>query len=225
MKVSIHQPNYFPWLGFFYKVYLSDTFIFLDDVQFSNQGMHNYHFVKTPQGPFRMKIPVEYSSGDIIKDVRMKDELQWRVKHLKTIEMNYKKSPFFDEIFADLNAIYSLESQNLAEFNINIIKFICDKFNFTTKFVVSSALNITTSREQKVIDLCKSQNATVYLSGTGAKIYQDENNFLNENIALEYLKYTPVIYDQLWGDYQANVFIVDYLMNCGYDWNRVIENQ
>ena len=36
--VGIHQPNFMPWLGYFYKIMQSDIFIFLDDVQFQKTG-------------------------------------------------------------------------------------------------------------------------------------------------------------------------------------------
>jgi hypothetical protein len=88
--VSIHQPNYIPWLGYFYKIAQADIFVFLDDVQFSNQGMQNYHYIKTPQGPFRRKIPVKKTFGENINQVLINNDLDWRKKHLKTIEVNYE---------------------------------------------------------------------------------------------------------------------------------------
>ena len=82
--VAIHQPDYIPWLGLYYKMAHCDVFIYLDDAQYSNQGDHNVNLIKTPQGSCRLKVPVEQHLGDLICNVRTKDELKWKEKHLKT---------------------------------------------------------------------------------------------------------------------------------------------
>ena len=43
MIVSIHQPNYLPWIGFFDKIKRSDVFVLLDDVQFPRGKKHFGH--------------------------------------------------------------------------------------------------------------------------------------------------------------------------------------
>ncbi len=225
MIISIHQPNYIPWLGYFYKIYQSDIFVFLDDVQFSNEGMHNYHYLKTPQGSFRLKIPVEQHIGDLIMDVKTKDQLGWKEKHLKIIESNYKKAPYFDLIFNDFSSVLSKNYAGLSELNIALIEFFVNKLSIETKLVKSSELAIQSKREEKVLDICKILGGTVYYSGTGAKAYQNPDDFLQQGIELRYSTFTPFDYPQLWNDRQTNVTILDYLMNCGYAWNRVLDNQ
>ena len=113
MIISIHQPDYIPYLGYFYKISKSDKFVFLDDAQFSNNNMHNWNKIKTPQGELRLKIPVAQSLGDSIMSVRTKDELKWKEKHLKTIEMNYSKSTFFLEFFPECKKLLLKEYNNI----------------------------------------------------------------------------------------------------------------
>ena len=223
--ISIHQPNYIPWLGYFYKIDQSDVFVFLDDAQFSNEGMQNYHYIKTPQGSYRLKIPVNGKFGENINEIKIRDELGWKKKHLRTIEMNYKKAKHFEEVFSDYSSLLSDNYNDLSHLDISIIKHICKKFGMSTDFINSSQLELNTKREEKVLDICSALNSNIYYSGTGAKAYQDEENFNKRNIELRYSVFKPFEYPQLWGDFQSNVSIIDYLMNCGYDWKQVIENQ
>lgn len=223
--ISTHQPNYIPWLGYFYKIAESDIFVFLDDVQYSNHGMHNYHYIKTPQGPFRLKIPVIGSQGDIIYTILTRDELDWRDKHLKIITANYKRAKFFEEVFSDFYDLIKCQYTNLATQNITIIKFFCGKLGIKTRFIEASSLKITSTREDRIIDICKILNGDVYNSGTGARSYQKEDDFNRKGIILKYCEFQPFEYPQQWGAFQSNVTIIDFLMNCGYDWGNVLQHQ
>lgn len=223
--ISIHQPNFIPWLGYFYKIYQSDVFVFLDDVQFSNQGMHNYHYIKTSQGSFRLKIPVHKHFRDHINQVRINYDLDWKQKHLKTFSANYRRSPYFDEVYSDLEHFYSIYFPNIAVFNSEIIAFICRKLGIVTRFINSSDLNIDTLREQKIIDICMALEGSTYYSGTGARAYQNEENFKENGLELRYSSFKVFEYPQLWDGFQSNVTIIDYLMNCGYNWDQVLSKQ
>lgn len=222
MKVSIHQPDYIPWLGLFYKMYLSDVFIHLDDVQYSNQAAHNFNDIKTPQGVLRLKFPVEQHMGDSINQVRPKNELKWREKHLRTMEMNYAKAKFFKEIFPELKDVYMVDYPNVAELNIAINEYVARKLGITPKFVKSSEFGLQTNREEKVIDLCVAVGGKRYISGNGARVYQEESHFMERGVELTYVDYNPIVYPQLWKEFLPSMSVVDYIFNCGYDWEYVL---
>ena len=222
MNVGIHQPDYIPWLGLFYKMHLSDVFIHLDDAQYSNEAAHNYNRVKTPQGELRLKFPVEYHLGNLIHEARPKYELKWREKHLRTLEMNYSKAKFFKDTFPELKDVFMVDYPNVAELNIAINEYIAKQFGIAPKFIKSSEFAINTKREEKVIDLCVAVGGTRYISGNGARVYQDPAHFAERGVELTYLDYKPIEYTQVWKDFLPCMSVLDYIFNCGYDWDYVL---
>jgi len=227
--LATHQPNYIPWLGYFYKLSQCDLFVFLDDVQFSKTGSHNYHYIKTPNGPLKLKIPVTHGFTDPINKVKTNDHGDWKKRHLHEIEKNYKTAPHFKEIYADFERILMEDYNSLSDLNVAIILFIANKFGIHTQTAFSSDLNLDVKSEDRIIEICRKLNATTYYSGRGAKAYQSEKNFNDNGLQLVYDAYTPAVYPQLWGEFQTNVCVLDYLMNCGYDWqsykNRLEQNE
>lgn len=222
MNVGIHQPDYIPWLGLFYKMYLSDVFIHLDDAQYSNEGGHNSNKIKTPQGELRLKFPVEQHLGDLINMVRPKYELKWREKHLKTLEMNYARARFFKEVFPELKEVYMANYSTVADLNIGINEYIAGKFGIKPRFVRSSEFGFETRREERVIDLCVAVGGTRYVSGNGASVYQTPAHFESRGVELTYQNYQPIVYKQLWKEFLPCMSVVDYIFNCGYDWEYVV---
>lgn len=222
MIVSIHQPDYIPWLGFFYKMSLSDVFIYLDDAQYSNEAAHNFNVIKTANGEFRLKFPVSYKFGDKILDVKSRDELKWKEKHLKTIEMNYKKAPFFNKIFPEFSRVMLESYRSVAEFNIALNNFFAKGFEILPqKILRSSEMGVDGVREQRVIDLTLACGGTEYLSGNGARVYQTEENFAKQGLKLTYIDYKPISYRQCWKDFVPCMSVIDYVFNCGWDWEYV----
>ena len=223
ITVGIHQPDYIPWLGLFYKMYLSDVFIHLDDAQYSNEAAHNFNKIKTPQGEFRLKFPVEQHMGDLINKVRPRYELKWREKHLRTLEMNYSKAKYFKDVYPDIKDVYMSEYASVSDLNISINEFIANQFGIAPIFVKASNYHFETRREEKVIDLCVAVGGTRYISGNGARVYQDPEHFSSRGVELAYLEYKPIVYPQLWKDFLPCMSVLDYIFNCGYDWDYVLK--
>ena len=221
MIVSIHQPDYIPWLGLYYKMAHSDVFVYLDDAQYSNEADHNVNLIKTPQGPQRLKVPVEQHLGDLICNVRTRDELKWKTKHLRALQMNYRKAPFFDTFYPQLAAVIEAHEGSVAELNMAVNRCICEGFGIQTKILKSSDLDIHSAREDRVINICLQVGGDEYLSGNGARVYQQEEHFTAKGLKLTYLDYKPIRYPQLWGEFLPYMSAIDYIFNCGFDWPRV----
>jgi hypothetical protein len=225
MVVAIHQPNFLPWLGFFYKMLKSEMFVFLDNVQFSKNSFQNRVKIKTPKGPMWLTVPVHQKFGQLTKDVRIDNQEDWRSKHLKTFETYYRKACYFDEIYPMLMDVYMKEKwEYLNDFNIELITKIREYLEIKTPIIKASSLNIEgKSSTDLLIEIVKRVGGTAYLSGKGGTKYMDESKFRDENIQLIYSDFVHPIYNQLWGEFIEGLSIVDLLFNMGPQGRTLLE--
>lgn len=223
---AVHQPNYLPWLGYFYKISKSDWFIFLDSVPFSSSGSFtNRNAIKSPAGSTWLTIPVLHSgrTGQPIAYVEAKDLQSWRHKHLASLRSNYGRAPFFAEVFALLEPHYSVPSNGktlVANFNIPLICTICEYLGIWPRYIRSSEINAEGRRTDLLINLCKTIGADTYLAGAGGKAYQDDEAFIHASITPLHSEFAVSPYPQLFGPFVPNLSIVDVLMNCGREGTR-----
>jgi len=216
MVISIHQPNYIPWIGYFYKIAKSDVFVFLDDVQYEKNGFTDRNRIKTPQGELYLKIPVQIENHlQKINQTSIREALGWREKHLKSIDMNYRKSKYYQEIFPLVEDILSVTGSNLAEFNSQVVSKILKVLDINTPCIIAHELNISATGTMRLVEIVKQLGGSTYLSGKGGSKYQDEELFRDNSIQLSYSNFIPPIYRQCWGEFIPNLSILDYLFNNG----------
>ena len=215
MIVSIHQPAYLPWLGYFDKIIRSDVFVYLDTVQIEKNSYSYRNKIKTPQGSTWLTIPLKMKghTSNAIKDVLIDDSQQWKKKHLKNIFFNYKKSAFFDELYPKIESLYKEDFELFSDLAYHHLLFWLKELNIQTKIVKSSDLNIDSKKSDLILDLCQNFQADKYISGVLGKDYLNENHFKEKGIIVEYQDYQHPTYQQLNGDFLSHMGIVDFCMN------------
>lgn len=218
MTGSIHQPNFIPYLGFFNKFKNSDIFVLYDTAQYSKNDYHNRNSIKTSNGQVWLTIPVSVKLGDSIKDVIIADQ-SFRKKHLRSIELNYKKAAFFDQIFPEISNLYEGTEKVLFDFNIKFLKYFFDIIDSQKKIVLTSQIDISSDVKSTaaLIEILNKIGADSYISGGGARNYLDEKMFESSGIKLYWQDFHHPIYEQLWGDFLPNMSILDALFNVGPD--------
>lgn len=216
MKLSIHQSQYIPWPAYFKKIALSDKFIILDDVQFQKNGVQNRNKLRNKNGEFWLTIPVKGSLGDSIKDKEIAHD-KWKKKHFQSMSQSYSKSPFWDSLKDEIEALYSQETTKLNDINIFFIKFIISKLEIDTEIIISSNEDFCGKKSDLILNICSKFNASKYLSGTGAKDYLDIDSFKEKGIIVEFMESLPAIYTQIHGDFIPGLSIIDMMMNISFE--------
>jgi len=214
--VGIHQPSYLPWLGFFKKMEQCDKFVFYDDVAINKKSFHNRNKIRTANGWTYLTVPIRASQGTNIKEVKIDNTKNWTDKHKKTISWNYAKSKYFENYKEELESIYKQKYQLLIELDINIIKFLMNKFEINAELYFSSELNIGGKGSERILEICKALDAQTYISGiVWAKDILETEKFTNNGIEIKFQKFVHPKYNQCYEPFLENMAVIDLLFNEG----------
>lgn len=227
MIVSINQPAYFPWAGYFDRILKSDLHIVLDHVQFEKNSLTNRNKIKTAQGWSWLTVPVK-TKGQFkdcpIKDLEINNDLPWTKKHYQTILQNYKKAPYFENYKDFFEKFYNQECVHLNNVLMQSNDFLMKQLNITTPMKYSAALNPQKTKSDLVLELCQAVGATTYLSGPFGRDYLDRQSFAAAGIKILFHDYKMPEYPQLYTGFEPFMSVIDMLLNCGQDSHKILQN-
>lgn len=214
MIVTVHQPDFLPWLGFFDRWHKSDLFVVLDDVQFIRRGWHHRDKIKTAQGPKWLTVPVLKKGRYFqqIKDVEIDNNENWRRTHLSAIRSAYGKAPHFEAICHDIEEIFTKNYELLIHLNMDLLKYCAAALGINTPFCFSSSLHNGLKGTQRLVHLVKAAGGDVYLTGLGSKDYLDESKFAEHGIKVWWQHYEHPVYPQPHGKFAKMLSVLDFLM-------------
>lgn len=218
MIVSIHQPGYLPWLGYFHKIALSNIHVFLDNVQFEKNYVDNRNKIKTAQGWVWLTVPVltkGRSDSLLLNTIEIDNKVDWRKKHWQSILQNYRKAPYFQHYADFFEHVYQKDWKRLIELNQTIIRYLLQGLGIQTEIVSASCLSVKGEKSDLVLNLCQGLQASTYISGIMGKDYLQEDRFTEANINIVYQDYHHPVYQQLYGQFEPYMSIIDLLFNCG----------
>ena len=194
MKVGIHQPNFMPWAGYIRKIYESDKFVFLDNVKCSKNSFFNRNRFSSDKhfnNNFWLSCPISKESyrKNLLEVEASTQFINKHIRYFKTRHGKSEESEFLEEIIA-LYAVFQKEDDiNLVKFNCAFISLISKYLNLETEFFKASdiVLESNLKKENLVIQIVKELGGNTYISGHGAKNYQNISSFEIEGIDLLYI--------------------------------------
>lgn len=212
--ITIHQPDFLPWLGFFDRWKNSHLLILLDDVQFIRRGWHHRDRIKTAGGSDWLTLPVlkKGKYHQEIRDVTMDTSLDWRNRLLEKIRHAYAKAPGFALTFPDIRKILEKSGDRLLTLNILLLEYCAYRLKIKTPFCLASELNVPGTATSRLVNLVSATEGSHYLTGTGSRAYLEENLFHAAGIKVIWQNFQHPEYPQLHGPFIPMLSVLDYLM-------------
>jgi hypothetical protein len=251
MKLAIMQPYFFPYIGYFQMIYAADRFVFYDDVNFIKKGWISRNRLLVVNGdPLYFIIPViNKSSNRKIRDIELSYNKPWQKQMLNVIFFNYKKAPFFNDIYQLIEKIINSEMRYLTEFNIMGIMVISKYLDIQTEIITDNSkyklleeklaapddkliesfnfINLDTPIRKliRVLEICRKEEVDEYINLMGGQELYDKSVFARHGIKLAFIKTNDIVYPQLSNGFYPNLSIIDVLMNCGKEGTKKLIKQ
>lgn len=229
MIISIQQPEYFPWVGYFDKFVQVDEVVILDNVQFKKRYFENRNKVRTAKGWCWIRTPVLTKGrfNQLIMDVEIDNTRFWKNKLADTIRQNYYSAPYWKTRGEELCTF--IESSNhiqLVEFNLAIIYFLAEALGVAKRTRLASSLKTHKSGSSQLLEICRWMNCETYLSGRNGRNYLNEEAFRSHGIEIRYQDFTHPVYPQhQGGGFVPAMSALDMLFNLGPECAEMFSNR
>lgn len=211
-RVTIHQPSYLPWLGFFGKVLQADVLVFLDTVQFKKHEYQNRNRIRTANGWQWLTVPVLQHLSQSIAEVRINPRVAWSDKHCRAIHQHYGRAPYTKTWQADWQRLISQPWTHLSPLNIATTRWLLELLGIDVEVHLASELPPARAHKTaRLVDLCRTLGATTYISGAQGKEYMDLSLWEGTGVEVVFHEYRHPVYTQVYPGFEPYMAVLDLL--------------
>jgi hypothetical protein len=217
-NLAIMQPYFFPFIGYWQLIHAVDRFVIYDDVNYIKGGWINRNRILINGKPAHITVPLHQSSSyKRICDIVLQASPIWRDKMVKAVEMTYRQSPFFAEVFPVVEKLIRHEVDNMSDYLAYQLQTLATFMNIKAEFVVTSRCyeNSDLSGQERILDICLQEGATTYINPQGGQSLYNVEAFRNVAIDLRFIIMHPLPYKQRSGGFIPYLSIIDALMEIG----------
>jgi hypothetical protein len=213
--VVISQPQLLPWPGFFELVACADTYVHLDDAQFSKGSFTNRIQIKHSSGSKWMTIPLE-GKGQFQKISALRAVgTDWKRGHREFVCQSLANAPFLNTATTLFDKVYQHTSLvDLISASVEVPAAAIE-LRGPSRWLKSSDLDVEGASWERVLAIVKAVGGTRYVTAHGAANYLNHEGFEDAGVAVEYVDYSKTVYPQLHGQFTPYVSILDLVANLG----------
>ena len=214
MKLAIMQPYFLPYIGYFQLIAAVDRFVVYDNIKYTKKGWINRNRMLVGGSDAVFSLPLKKASDSLdVRDRKLSETFD-PAALLNQFKGAYEKAPFFADVSPLLEKIVKHPDVNLFGYLHHAITEVCRHLGIATEVRVSSSIAIDhgLKGQDKVLALCESQGADVYVNTGGGQALYERQAFAQRGIELQFIKPRPVNYRQFDDAFVPWLSIIDVLM-------------
>lgn len=229
MRASIHQPHYFPWIGYFDKMAKADTFVLLDQVQLEKNSLMLKNRVPATNGELKF-LTISADTKDYLereyRDIQAKDNAVWKERQRNAVKNYFRKASGYREVLPMFEQFLEQNFDTVCQWTCASIEFVRQALDIQTPLIYQSEViyDHDMKRSDLVYGICKAIGADTYFSGRGASVeYLDREKFAENGVKIVFQDFSHPVYPQInTQEFIPGISILDMLFNCGIEESRRI---
>lgn len=214
LRVSIHQPAYLPYGGFFAKMLSSDVHVVLDTVLYSRTSFQTRNRIRGANGQVWLTVPVHGKHLPTLDSLTVDNHSNWPLRHWQTVRTTYGKrySP-------ELEWIRDLRRERFAEVAALCLARLTELLGIEIPVLHAGDLRPGTvgqDADQRLIDLVRAVGGSEYVSGAMGRDYMDLARWADAGLAVTFCRWSSPPYPQPpHADFVPSLSVLDILGRLG----------
>ena len=185
IKVSAHQPNFIPWVGFWHKLVNSDVFVLTSGMQYVRRGFGNRVIMSDNNSWATIPVKADFIAHNKIEitDLNAVRHIGKRIMHWS----KQKKYMFGSRLLTIVERLIHAEDKSLSVLNIDLINIVLKILSHDkTKIKIDNRSWKEKNKIDIIFNLLK-ENGDLFLSGPSARKYFDSKELakLRKNIIFQ----------------------------------------
>ncbi|WP_196891498.1 WbqC family protein [Aureivirga marina] len=182
MKTILH-PSYFGSIAEYAVIAQSEKVIFENFDNYQKQTYRNRCYIYGANGKLNLNIPIKHTKTDgkkLTKDIKIDNSFHWNKQHVKSLQIAYRTSPFFEYYEDDLLAILEKEHEFLMDLNLETNAFVQDALQIEIPTEKSSEFFLS-YEDSDIIDfrnLVNAKKTPNFKFDSYVQVFDDKHGFI-----------------------------------------------
>ena len=215
MVITIMQPYFFPYIGYFQLMAAVDCFVFYDDAQYMKGGWINRNRILRNGSPAWWTFPVVHDDYRLPINQRCYSRNSDQIRSLLSkIEGAYADAPYYRIVFPLLTELLNSNNENVASYNICVLERLARHLGIKCNFLLASSFQESAAlqAQSRVIEIGRHLGASKFINPIGGLELYENTHFADIGIELSFLKTRPTTYPQFGSTHLPFLSIVDVMM-------------
>lgn len=216
MILSMMQPYFLPYLGYYALIRHSDTFVIFDEAQYIRHGWMDRNRILHPNESWQyIKVPLRKASHNNKANERFARHREWGPRILRQLEHYKNRASHYAAVIDLLRTAFETAPKRLDQLNTHLLERTCAYLGLESNLIMGTSVDFertNTGAGEWALKTASALGADVYLNPEDGRDLFDPAQWRAAGIEQLFLRQPEIPYQQKGGPFEPHLSVVDAMM-------------